>query len=483
MKCVIGIISMLFSFCATAQLEKKIFDERGFISITGKIKDYKPGNDNQFIKFQMMSLNGRVRDTSVYIKDGKFAVIFPFPAEGDIDVFYDHNATTLYARPGEELKLTIQGNSFQVSGGPSAIANLTIKFRSQIINEKFQIEPDWTNANDSIFTEQRLSRVAEEVQFIKRFITQNKVDNKVFADWAENEIIYNAGFDIIFHCFAGKRNYQFTHDKLFEYIRKIPINNPNAIRNSAYYRFLQMLAGGIMIIVNNNPVFDSAVKLNGLNRLLITLEKTDEAASGIAKELLYYDHALGFSIPMVDAQRGRFDSVITQPLLRKLMAIDRENREKSFVKFDLLKKLKEAKVDENIKRNLIALFEKKNADYVFVDFWGTWCGPCMSEMPHYPAFIDSLKNRKIQFLFLATETEESSMFEIKNKYKIDGDFIALNQNERRLLENAFGFNSYPSHFLIAPNSIVIDNSIGRIMSGKEISAYSLMKIRKFVPDK
>lgn len=54
---------------------------------------------------------------------------------------------------------------------------------------------------------------------------------------------------------------------------------------------------------------------------------------------------------------------------------------------------------------------------VFINFWATWCKPCIEEMPTIKNAIDSLKNNKIEFLFATDETtEDVERFEAKHNF-------------------------------------------------------------------
>lgn len=43
---------------------------------------------------------------------------------------------------------------------------------------------------------------------------------------------------------------------------------------------------------------------------------------------------------------------------------------------------------------------------IFLNFWATWCRPCVEEMPTIKNAIESLKDQDIQFLFASDETKD-----------------------------------------------------------------------------
>lgn len=54
---------------------------------------------------------------------------------------------------------------------------------------------------------------------------------------------------------------------------------------------------------------------------------------------------------------------------------------------------------------------------VFINFWATWCKPCIAEMPSLQRMTQKLKDENIIFLFASDETtEEIRQFKNSNNY-------------------------------------------------------------------
>ncbi len=40
-----------------------------------------------------------------------------------------------------------------------------------------------------------------------------------------------------------------------------------------------------------------------------------------------------------------------------------------------------------------------------VNFWSTWCKPCMAEIPHFISLADSLKNKGVRLMLVSQDTK------------------------------------------------------------------------------
>ncbi|WHF52375.1 TlpA disulfide reductase family protein [Chryseobacterium gotjawalense] len=61
------------------------------------------------------------------------------------------------------------------------------------------------------------------------------------------------------------------------------------------------------------------------------------------------------------------------------------------------------------------LLGKKDSDTLYVtNFFATWCGPCMREIPHFKEKMAELKSQPVKFTFVSLDEKEDWDTKVKN---------------------------------------------------------------------
>ncbi|MGX5858393.1 peroxiredoxin family protein [Dyadobacter jiangsuensis] len=105
---------------------------------------------------------------------------------------------------------------------------------------------------------------------------------------------------------------------------------------------------------------------------------------------------------------------------------------------------------------LLALSDFKSK-YVFIDFWGTWCGPCVQDLPELRNIYKETNNANIQFLGIVGKDSRERLTRFLAKNQLEWPQI-LSDSANKLVET-YGIQAYPTTVLIGPDGKVVEKNL------------------------
>src|SRR5690606_39151244 len=87
---------------------------------------------------------------------------------------------------------------------------------------------------------------------------------------------------------------------------------------------------------------------------------------------------------------------------------------------------------------------------VLIEFWATWCGPCITAIPHLNELSNKLEGEPIEFISVSNE-EEELVKSFLDRHSISG-WIGLDTD--RSMYAPYGIQRIPHTILVDANGIV-----------------------------
>ena len=110
----------------------------------------------------------------------------------------------------------------------------------------------------------------------------------------------------------------------------------------------------------------------------------------------------------------------------------------------------------NEKNTVKELIEANPGKVIYVDFWATWCPPCIHYMQFSKQLITDFKNKEVEFAFICINSKEDLWREKLNELKIGGQHIFCDFETTRSIRQRFGFSGIPYYLLIDKDGVIVD---------------------------
>jgi thiol-disulfide isomerase/thioredoxin len=105
---------------------------------------------------------------------------------------------------------------------------------------------------------------------------------------------------------------------------------------------------------------------------------------------------------------------------------------------------------------------------IVVDFWATWCGPCVAEMPHMKELYGQWKNKGVEFIGVSLDAPEDKggLDDLKKfvaEHKIEWPQYYQGKGWESEFSSSWGIDSIPALFVVdADGNLFSTNARGKL---------------------
>lgn len=164
--------------------------------------------------------------------------------------------------------------------------------------------------------------------------------------------------------------------------------------------------------------------------------------------------------PYTDNQLKRIQGKIKHPFLSNYIVVE-NNRTKA--KIEANKKKTGFAINTVKKTEGDDLFESMTSKFkgkvIYVDFWATWCGPCMQGIKEIASLKEEMKNENVVFLYITGPSSPEKTWN-NNIPNIKGEHYRVSEDEWNYLIQKFNISGIPHYVLVNKNGEIVNPKLG-----------------------
>lgn len=346
----------------------------------------------------------------------------------------------IYVIPGERLKISFEAErmwqTVKFEGQGADNNNYLVEYFNKFGKEVDQtyIDLQMQGMMPATFAQYADSVKREKMEFCETY-RRTHTFTKGFEEYAKGDILYNWGYDRI--RYAAAQFWQ-VGDSYFKFLDQIPVQNKTLQASNSYMAFL-----GVYFDYMYN-----IKRLNGEKTQAAVIEKYQMIKSKLSDDLLYYMLARHIIKSCEKEEVADIASVyhsfeLTNPYYEYSQVVGKA--------FSMAKKFAPGApapdfllTDLDGKTVSLSDFRGK---VVYLDFWASWCNPCLQQMRHIKERKNELEGSDIVFLFISIDTDEKAWRDIIAKRDIQGLHLRSPGMDSPTAKD-YNIQGIPVHFMI-----------------------------------
>lgn len=381
--------------------------------------------------------------------EGTFADTLDISENGYYDLYINRERTAVYLEKGKHITISLDAFKFDESlvyGGSLAPENnyLAAKF---LMDEKFNDFEKMYKLDQEAFSEALL----EQNERYDSLITASNIKNSTFLDMErnENKFAYATNLESYeeYHKYLTKSDEFTVTPEFYDRLKDINYSDTTLFRSSVAYQ--NLLSTHYNRISAQKFKKDSTL---GSARSFLTTIDTN-LPDGFAKDKLMTDF-LRFGMKP-DEELEALYAIYTKsnPSEENLAALtERYNKLKTLTKGNPSPEFNY----ENHKGGTTSLADLKG-NYVYIDVWATWCGPCIREIPSLKEVEADYSDKKVAFVSISIDVPKDyeTWKSMVSEKELGGVQLLADSNWKSEFVQEYGIQGIPRFILLDPEGNIV----------------------------
>jgi thiol-disulfide isomerase/thioredoxin len=336
------------------------------------------------------------------------------------------------------------------TGDYSDVNDYYLGYHNQM-GSKFEQNRPFFMAGDTLKDFNRFPAVADSLtQLSLDFLS--KYDKKLPSWFKEHEawrLKYLSGF-LKYNVLLSKEFYGGqkinVSERYFSFANDLPLANMKMVLNTEYLWYAHFYLGEKTKGQSSAGVFDPEISL------IDSMKDLGETGDILKMQRLSYVHR---------SSKHRYDSLYQQT---SFIDVDRKNILDSLLKakfsLPLIGEVAPKLTLTNAAGETVSLDNYKG-NFVIINFWATWCGPCIREFPFDNEVHQTYKDKGLIVVNICVDSEMDTWKSTSREKNLQTINLFTPHGDYKKISAKFDINGLPKSVLLDRNSVVLNNDFKR----------------------
>ncbi len=426
--------------------------------IMGRITGNKTGMIELHVNQQF--LNGAIDSyQSNILEDGTFMLGAELNTNQLVYLDYSRNKAPLYLEPGDTLIVNFEATNFQYSftfdgsaaGNNEVLYNYLKEYPTETNRFKmlqYRRGTFWYDCDpkmDNMMQDNSPAKFTSKLD-LRKESTFNLVDFTVknnptkitrgFQDYMEAEAMYLNAYHKLLYGHIYKNKYKLD-DSFFTFLEEVPVQN-EAIGNFWYRQFLLAFCN------HNSENFDVKEKTY-TEQYDFANNRLERGAKRFVQSEILVNALRGKTINQIsDSYR---DFVLTNELYHFHQKVI--NQYDKSIKYMAGSKAPDFSLTEQSGK--IVNLKDYQGKVVYLNFWASWCAPCMNKMERMQSLQSGINNSSVVFLNVSLDREKEAWQKTLAKKNFIGVHVWADGNIDSAIAKDYQIKILPQYYIIDKN--------------------------------